>query len=155
MHHGNPLIPTEATLHSTVLLTSESVGSREGQQWTRRYRWEGKDLSPGGPSRTSACPSVCATLSLRWAGIRWWESSTRPMAGHQQPTQHGFHPERVIGHYFGKSTSKEHNNRDLLVVQWLRICFAMQGTWVWPLARELRSHMPRSNSVQLASLCHN
>ena len=28
-----------------------------------------------------------------------------------------------------------------LVVQWLRICFAMQGTWVPSLVGELRSHM--------------
>ena len=29
-----------------------------------------------------------------------------------------------------------------LVVQWLRICPAMQGTWVQSFVRELRSHMP-------------
>ena len=28
------------------------------------------------------------------------------------------------------------------VRQWLRICLSMQGTWVWSLVRELRSHMP-------------
>ena len=32
-----------------------------------------------------------------------------------------------------------------LVTQWLRICLAMQGTWVQSLVRELRSHMLRSN----------
>ena len=31
-----------------------------------------------------------------------------------------------------------------LVVQWLRICLAMQGTWIWSLVGELRSHMPQS-----------
>ena len=29
-----------------------------------------------------------------------------------------------------------------LVFQCLRICLPMQGTWVWPLVGELRSHMP-------------
>jgi len=32
-----------------------------------------------------------------------------------------------------------------LVVQWLRILPAMQGTWVQFLVRELRSHTPQSN----------
>ena len=32
-----------------------------------------------------------------------------------------------------------------LVVQWLRVCLAMWGMWVWSLVVELRSHMPRSN----------
>ena len=32
-----------------------------------------------------------------------------------------------------------------LVIQWLRICLAKQGTWVWSLLEELRSHMPRNN----------
>ena len=32
-----------------------------------------------------------------------------------------------------------------LVVQWLRICLPMQGTWVQSLVRELRSHMPWGN----------
>ena len=31
-----------------------------------------------------------------------------------------------------------------LVVQWLRICLSMQGTWVRSLVWELRSHMPQS-----------
>ena len=42
-----------------------------------------------------------------------------------------------------------------LVVQWLRIHLAMQGTWVRPLVRELRCHMPWNNlahSPQLLSL---
>ena len=30
-----------------------------------------------------------------------------------------------------------------LVVQWLRICLPKQGTWVWSLVRELRSHKPQ------------
>ena len=29
-----------------------------------------------------------------------------------------------------------------LVVQWLRICLAMQGTWVWSLVGELKSQVP-------------
>ena len=32
-----------------------------------------------------------------------------------------------------------------LVVQWVRICLAVQGMKVQPLTGELRSHMPRSN----------
>ena len=32
-----------------------------------------------------------------------------------------------------------------LVFQWLRICLAMPGTWVWSLVGELGSHVPRSS----------
>ena len=32
-----------------------------------------------------------------------------------------------------------------LIVQWLRICLTIYGTWVWSLVKELRSHMPQSN----------
>ena len=32
-----------------------------------------------------------------------------------------------------------------LVIQWLRIHLPVQGMWVQPLVRELRSHMTRSN----------
>ena len=35
--------------------------------------------------------------------------------------------------------------RTSLVVQWLRICFPMQGAWVRSLVRELRSHLPWGN----------
>ena len=34
-----------------------------------------------------------------------------------------------------------------LMIQWLRICLPMQGTWVWSLVRELRSHMPQGNKA--------
>lgn len=34
------------------------------------------------------------------------------------------------------------------VVQWLRICLLMQGTWVWSLVRELRSHIPQSTTTR-------
>ena len=36
-------------------------------------------------------------------------------------------------------------SRDFLGVQWLRICFAMPGTWVRFMVGELRSYMLRSN----------
>ena len=39
-----------------------------------------------------------------------------------------------------------------LVVEWLRICLAMQGTWVWSLAQELRSNIPQSNEVHTPHL---
>ena len=39
-----------------------------------------------------------------------------------------------------------------LVVQWLRICLATQGTWVQPLIGELRSHMLRGNCVCVLQL---
>ena len=45
---------------------------------------------------------------------------------------HGFFPKN---NYLGTS----------LVVQWLRICLATQGKWIWSLVGELRSHMPRGN----------
>ena len=34
-----------------------------------------------------------------------------------------------------------------LLIQWLRICLPMQGTQVWSLVWELRSHMPRGNQA--------
>ena len=34
-----------------------------------------------------------------------------------------------------------------LVIQWLRICLPMQGTRVWSLVWELRSHLPRGNQA--------
>ena len=43
-----------------------------------------------------------------------------------------------------KVTGPEIKNPDVgtsLAVQWLRICFAMQGIWVWSLVVELRSHI--------------
>ena len=39
------------------------------------------------------------------------------------------------------------NSGIFLVVQWLRICPAMQGTWVQSLVGELRFHMPRGNKA--------
>ena len=39
-----------------------------------------------------------------------------------------------------------------LVVQWLRICLAMQRIWVWSLVGELGSHMPQSATQPM---CHN
>ena len=32
-----------------------------------------------------------------------------------------------------------------LVVHWLRICLAMQGTWVQALVREIRYHVRQGN----------
>ena len=32
-----------------------------------------------------------------------------------------------------------------LVAQWLKVHQSMQGTWVWSLVGELRSHIPRGN----------
>ena len=42
-------------------------------------------------------------------------------------------------------TVKMAEDETSLVVQWLRILPAMQGTWVQFLVRELRSHTPQSN----------
>ena len=39
-----------------------------------------------------------------------------------------------------------------LVVQWLRICLAMQRTWVQSFVRELRSHMPWNNQTYVLQL---
>ena len=51
-----------------------------------------------------------------------------------------------------KKKKKRHNNYSRifklgtsLVVQWLRIRLPMQRTWLWPLVKELRSHMPQVN----------
>ena len=50
----------------------------------------------------------------------------------------------------GEGDRRSHSSREVknvnsgpfLVVQWLRICLAMQRMWVWSLVGELRSHMP-------------
>ena len=39
-----------------------------------------------------------------------------------------------------------------LVVRWLRICPAMQGTWVQSFVRELRSHTPWNNQTCVLQL---
>ena len=39
-----------------------------------------------------------------------------------------------------------------LVVQWLRICLPMQGTWVQSLVQELRSTCHRATKPQLLNL---
>ena len=39
----------------------------------------------------------------------------------------------------------QRNRGTSLVVLWLGICLPMQGMWVRPLIRELRSHMPEGN----------
>ena len=44
-----------------------------------------------------------------------------------------------------ETMSKERKEGTSLVVQWLRIRFPMQGTWVRSLVGELRSHMLRGN----------
>ena len=45
----------------------------------------------------------------------------------------------------GKKNQPQLIFRTSLVVQWLRIRLAMQGTWVQSLVGELRSHKPRGN----------
>ena len=45
----------------------------------------------------------------------------------------------------GTTQNKIDSLRTSLVVQWLRICLAMQRMWVWSLVGELGSHMPQSN----------
>ena len=60
---------------------------------------------------------------------------------------------------FHKHTStpgKASTDRISLVVQWLRICLVIQGTWVQPLVRKLRFHMlwgPHATARE--SVCHN
>ena len=44
-----------------------------------------------------------------------------------------------------KEETKKYPEGTSLVVQWLRICLPMQGTWVRSLVGELRSHMLRGN----------
>ena len=43
------------------------------------------------------------------------------------------------------STFIKEQGRTSSVAQWLRICLPVQGTWVWSLVRELRSHMPQGS----------
>ena len=46
---------------------------------------------------------------------------------------------------YPKEKKKIQQEGTSLVVQWLRICFAMQGMWVRSLVRELRFHMLQGN----------
>ena len=67
----------------------------------------------------------------------------RPQKIRRKKTTHRVQP------VYLKSTSRfGYQNLDYLgvslMVQWLRICLAIQGTWVRSLVRELRSHMPQS-----------
>ena len=47
---------------------------------------------------------------------------------------------------------KTHTSGTSLVVQWLRICLAMQGTWVQSPVRKLRSHVQQSNKASMPQL---
>ena len=47
---------------------------------------------------------------------------------------------------------KKNQKGTSLVVQWLRICLPMQGTWVQSLLGELRSHMFHRATIPV---CHN
>uniref|UniRef100_A0A8C2RY61 Carbohydrate kinase FGGY N-terminal domain-containing protein n=1 Tax=Capra hircus TaxID=9925 RepID=A0A8C2RY61_CAPHI len=40
---------------------------------------------------------------------------------------------------------KQEFPREGYMLQWLRICLVVQGTWFLSLVRELRSNFPRSN----------
>ena len=51
-----------------------------------------------------------------------------------------FHYRRLKLHVQKKKKNQGKIRETSLVVQWLRICFAMQGTWVQSLFGELRSH---------------
>ena len=42
----------------------------------------------------------------------------------------------------------------LVLWQWLRICFAMQGTWIQSLVRELRSCMPHGGAKNKKRVNH-
>ena len=42
-------------------------------------------------------------------------------------------------------TEKNSKLRISLVVQWLKVCLPVQGTWVWSLIRKLRSHMSQGS----------
>ena len=45
--------------------------------------------------------------------------------------------------------------RDLPVVQWLRICLAMQGAWVQSLVGELRSYTLQLLNMHATMKTHN
>ena len=46
---------------------------------------------------------------------------------------------------YQKKKKKIQQEGTSLVIQWLRICLAMQGMWVRSLVRELRFHMLQGN----------
>ena len=81
-------------------------------------------------------------------------SGRSPGGGHDNPLQYS-HLENPHGqwslvarvHGVAKSQTGLSNSAHgtSLVAQLLRICFRIQGMWVWFLVRELRSHMPWSN----------
>ena len=80
---------------------------------------------------------------VRTKWFHCWGPGFDPWLGNQDPTS-----------YVAKTTrTKEKMGenqpqlifRTFLVVQWLRIHLAMQGTWVQSLVGELRSHKPRGN----------
>ena len=54
-------------------------------------------------------------------------------------------PYEVCSNYIPVLQMMKLRAQDLPGVQWLRVCLLMQGTWVWSLAGELKTHMPRGN----------
>ena len=51
-----------------------------------------------------------------------------------------------------KNTLKNPTHGTSLVVQWLRVCLAMQGTWAWALVGELRYHVPWGNEAHMLQI---
>ena len=58
----------------------------------------------------------------------------------------------VFSFYVLKSTVQKRKVGTILMVQGLRVCLGMQGTWVQFLAEELSSYMPRSNYAHMPQL---
>ena len=123
-------------------LESEDSQETEGSHRTRDWRMDSQSQQPmpwAQPARDwAACSRGGGGCSYSSGGgeASGWELSV------------GAHTGRNI---WGRA-SKRIQSRTSLVVKWLRIHLALQGTWVQSLVGELRSHMPQSNYTHYSQI---
>ena len=144
--------------------TVHGVAKSQTRLSYRCYCCDPIDGSPPG----SPAPGILQARTLEWAAIsfssawKWkvkvkslspvWLPTTPRTAAHQAPPSTGFSrqeywggvplpslTERLRIHKTLYIMLKTYLLQTSLVSQWLRICLAMQGTWVRSLVKELRS----------------
>ena len=111
---------------------------------------------PAPPWETLRKPFHESTLSSLWLGLRVRRRGSSARAQRTVwmlapvASKRAFRMSGVLFHYLQwrmgvtETVITAIALKTTLVVQWLRMCLAMQGTQGWSLVGELRSHMPQS-----------
>jgi len=153
--------------------------------WARGYAWLAPEAStcwgwkPAGSSLASQCldrAGVCkCSLDAGWTKWPWTKvSGTRSHQGQADPAGRD-NPHSIFrsslapsGHALNICIIKISTWGTVLAVQWLRLCFPVQGAGVQSLVGELKSHTPLgqktktenrsntvTNSVKTLKMVHN